>query len=108
MQIHLRFDNPNGTQKDWIAEDRPDGLHIWWGRTGSTLQSRVVPAHKCHLTPRDELLKRAASKQAKGYYVVSRIHEPGEETPPPEPPENNTVSEALSRWINGGVSASWF
>lgn len=127
QQAYLRYNHPDGSSKDWIIEETQNGLLIQWGKTGGTLQSKVIPASQCHPSVRAEMTRRIASKEAKGYRWVSRVKT--QEGPLPEPVENaikevtdavksvvsntpgipaKSPAEALVEWTRSNNAPSWF
>jgi len=126
MQISLRYHHPDGTSKDWFIEETSDGLLIQWGRTGATLQSKTIPASQCHPSVREEMMRRVARKEAKGYRRMSVVRTV-DNLPPQFQDEirkvteavrevisntpgipSRTPAEALTEWAGNDNSRSWF
>lgn len=89
--IHLRYDNPDGTQKDWIGEANQFGVNIQWGRRGQVNQGKQIPVDQCYPTPQDELLKRTAKKKGKGYREVA---------PPQRDDETRKIKEVVKHVVS--------
>ncbi|AJF08171.1 WGR domain-containing protein [Geoalkalibacter subterraneus] len=66
---HLRFDNPDGSSKDWIIRRTSDGFATEWGRTGKALQSKNFPG-KNFSNVDAEIQRRISEKYKKGYQDV--------------------------------------
>lgn len=72
-EIRLLFDNPDGTQKQWIGRTTvaEDLLEIGFGKVGATPQFREIPKANFSSmnTPLNaELNLRADKKRREGYY----------------------------------------
>lgn len=71
MGEHLRYKNPDGTSKDWIIEELPNGdVRTSWGKTGKRMQSTVIPLDRCEGGTQAEYHRRLAEKLNKGYVPV--------------------------------------
>lgn len=77
----LRKDNGDGTSKDWAAAVVTEPISanagnraavvVWFGPTGGTLQYRRIPPARWRTSSADEeVRKRYAEKQAKGYVLA--------------------------------------
>jgi len=112
VQIHLRYDNPDGTQKDWIGEANQFGVNIQWGRRGQVSQGMQIPADRCHPTPHDELHRRANKKILKGYRKVSQVTDANDSHPTPSPEKVSRppkAAKALAEWTRKtDTGPSWF
>ncbi|RLD03299.1 MAG: hypothetical protein DRI32_07540 [Chloroflexi bacterium] len=112
VKIHLRFDNPDGSSKDWIGEASNNGLNISWGKRGRSQQGIFLSSQKLHSSPFQELQARADKKRRKGYYdvVITQpevfCSEVVEETEP-EPQKVSNLSATINEWTNQH-SGSWF
>jgi predicted DNA-binding WGR domain protein len=100
VQIHLRYDNPDGTQKDWIGEANQFGVNIQWGRRGQVNQGIQIPVDRCYPTPQDELLNRAAKKKAKGYREAAIVRTVEGNLPPQLDDEIRKVKEVVKEVVS--------
>lgn len=112
MKIHLRYDNPDGSSKDWFGEAYNGGVNISWGKTGRTTQGIFLSPMKCkNNSPFQELEKRANKKRQKGYYDIHHNEVPPaikpESEPLVSPHDTAEISAAIDSW-SGQSSGSWF
>ena len=113
MKILLRFDNPDGTTKDWFGEAHNGGVNISWGKTGRTMQGIFLNPMKCkNNSPFRELEERANKKRQKGYYDVHLNEDESpaikpESEPVPESRNAAKISAAINKW-SAQSSGSWF
>lgn len=78
MRVSLRAQGSNGGTKDWMCAAYPTGLTIWFGKTNSKLQKRVINVEKCAgRSPYKEAHRRLNKKLREGYSIIddSRMHE---------------------------------
>lgn len=73
----LRKDNGDGTSKDWaahaVAMPNGDELVVWFGRTGTPMQKRIIPRNRWRaLSLTEELALRYMEKERKGYVEMGR------------------------------------
>lgn len=73
----LRKDNGDGTSKDWaahsVATPNGDELVVWFGRTGTPMQKRIIPRNRWRaLSLTEELALRYMEKERKGYVEMGR------------------------------------
>lgn len=68
-----RFDNPNGTQKDWAIAALPDKVVIKYGSTGEKYRTTIVPLGKCSGSTANEAARRRREKEREGYWLVGVV-----------------------------------
>jgi predicted DNA-binding WGR domain protein len=68
----FRFDNPDGSSKDWIIELYDDGTVIRkYGSTGKTMRSSTAPASVTAPSARKWYDRKIREKVEKGYYPIN-------------------------------------
>jgi predicted DNA-binding WGR domain protein len=113
MKIHLRYDNPDGSSKDWFGEAHNGGVNISWGKTGRTMQGIFLNPMKCkNNSPFQELEQRANKKRQKGYYDLHHNNDKSsairpESDPVVSPQDTAKISAAIDTW-SAQSSGSWF
>lgn len=102
-KVHLRYQNPDGTSKDWIAEVVGNKLRVHFGKTGKRMQMRETPASQCaDGNPLNELSLRMDKKIAKGYEEVNSSATEPQIAPQAQRQEkaSSSVIEALQQLKN--------
>ncbi|ORJ61321.1 hypothetical protein [Geothermobacter hydrogeniphilus] len=111
IYILLRYDNPDGSSKDWSAEEENGGVRVRWGKTGRVNQSVFHPPGKYGQTPQDAIRVLAEKKLRKGYYEVTRGERipdfSGQNTTRASRKPSKTAA-ALADWTGTESGLSWF
>jgi len=112
IYILLRYDNPDGSSKDWSAEVENGGVRVRWGKTGRVNQSTFHPPGKFG-PAKHAIVALAEAKKRRGYYEVTRA----EEVPDfsnrsanhePATPSKTKTAAALAEWTGNAGGLSWF
>lgn len=69
-----RYQNPDGTSKDWAIGDGGDGnIYVYFGKTGKKLRVAVIPpARFAKRTLAEEIERRIEEQTRDGYQYISR------------------------------------
>jgi hypothetical protein len=70
-----RYQNPDGTSKDWAICDGGDGnIYVYFGKTGKKLQMRIIPPSRfSKLGIAEEIEHRTGEQIYDGYNFVSQV-----------------------------------
>jgi predicted DNA-binding WGR domain protein len=99
MVTLLRFQNPDGSSKDWSVEVMSDGTVIRrWGKTGKKMQESITPPAKTGPDPNKFAQDLIQSKLNKGY-------KPVEITPELEAAAKAAERQALAKKADESMSA---
>lgn len=134
VEVQLyRKHNPNGTSKDWAypLNPPPDGLVVYYGRTGVALRSSHTPVSRCRdNSPLREAQARASEKTRDGYQDLGRYRLASNQrdltplavasdpapvsTPPSRTPDGERLdplsrhSQAIQDWLAATPETGWF
>jgi hypothetical protein len=73
MNAHLRFRNSDGTTKDWLIEETPEGFRTRWGRTGQVNQEKTFDKKRFPGGVYNEMRKRVQAQLRQGYEYVEGV-----------------------------------
>lgn len=111
IYILLRYDNPDGSSKDWSAEVENGGVRVRWGKTGRVNQSTFHPPGKFG-PAKHAIIALAEAKKRKGYYEVTRAEEvpdfSNRSASKPESHPKTKTAAALAEWTGSESGLSWF
>ena len=73
MNAHMRFRNPDGTTKDWLIQEIPEGFRTRWGRTGQINQEKTFDKKRFPGGIYNEMRKRIQAQIRQGYEYVEGV-----------------------------------